>query len=126
MKARAPRARIVGVEPELAATLTAARWAGGPVAVEHVPTLADALAPPSVGALTYAVCAELVDEVITLSEDELLAGLRVAYAEAKLACEVGGAAAIAALVAGRLPAEGPTVLVASGGNIAPDQLRALL
>jgi len=75
---------------------------------------------------TYRICADLVDEVITLTEDELLEGLRVAYADCKLACEVGGAAAIAALCAGKLTSDGPLVVVASGGNVASEQLRELL
>ena len=126
VKERVPQAWIVGVEPERAATLTAALEAGGPALVEHAGTLADALAPPSVGELTYEVCSRLVDDVVVLSEDELVAGLRVAVAECKLAAEVGGAAGIAALVAGQVPAEGPVVVVVSGGNIAPDKLRELL
>jgi len=126
VKAKAPRTRIVGVEPALAATLTAALEAGGPAEVAHVPTLADALAPPAVGAHTYRICAKLVDEVITLTEDELVEGLRVSYTECKLACEVGGAAAVAALCAGKVTRDGPLALVVSGGNIAREQLRDLL
>jgi threonine dehydratase len=126
VKARAPEARIVAVEPERAATLTAALAAGGPVQVEHQATLADALAPPSVGELPFAIASRLVDDVVTLSEDELVGGLRVAYADCKLACEVGGAAAIAALAGGRVDGPAPIVAVASGGNIAPADLVALL
>jgi threonine dehydratase len=126
VKAARPRARIVAVEPADAATLSAALGAGKLVEVPHGGTAADALAPPSVGERPLAVCRELVDEVVVLSEDELRAGLRAAYADAKLACEVGGAAAIAALVTGRIDPGGPTVLVASGGNIAAAELCRLL
>jgi threonine dehydratase len=126
LQARCPDARIVAVEPENAATLTAALAAGGPVAIDHVPTLADALAPPSVGEITYEVCAELVDDVVALTEDQLVDGLRVAHRDCKLACETGGAAAIAAVVAGQVPSDGPVVLVVSGGNIAPEALKQLL
>jgi threonine dehydratase len=52
--------------------------------------------------------------------------LLYAYREAKLACEVGGAAAVAALLSGRIRAPGPTVVVISGGNIAPADLARLL
>jgi threonine dehydratase len=124
--ARHPAARIVAVEPRLAATLTAGLAAGEPVAAEPGPTLADALAPPSAGTIAIDVCTRLVEEVVVLDEDELRAGLRFAYAECKLACEAGGAAAIAALVAGRVRARGATVVVASGGNIAPDVLAGVL
>jgi threonine dehydratase len=126
LEARCPDARIVAVEPENAATLTAALAAGGPVAIDHIPTLADALAPPSVGEITYEVCAELVDDVVALTEDQLVEGLRIAHRDCKLACETGGAAAIAAVVAGQVPSDGPVLLVVSGGNIAPEALKQLL
>jgi threonine dehydratase len=125
-KAHDPSIRVVGVEPERAATLTAALEAGEPVAVEPTGTAADALAPPAVGAANLAVCRDLVDEVITLSEADLAAGLRVAYADVKLACEAGGSAAIAAVVSGAVAVTGPTVLIASGGNITRETLLELL
>jgi len=126
VKARAPAARIVGAEPALAATLSAALAEGRPVQIDHQGTLADSLAPPVIGEIAFGVCSQLVDDVVRLSEDELIAGLRVAYAECKLACEVGGAAAIAALITGRLEGDGPVILVVSGGNVAPSDLCALL
>jgi threonine dehydratase len=121
-----PRARIVAVEPERAATLSAAFDAGGPVQIALIGTAADALAPPSVGALNFAVCRELVDDVVRLSEDDLAAGLRFAYAELKLACEAGGAAAIAAVATGAVVCNGPTAVIASGGNITREALVKLL
>ena len=127
VKARRPDARIVGVEPVNSAALTAGLAAGTPVRpATTAPTIADALTPPTAGVHTIAICSQLVDEVITLDEDELRAGLRCTYGEAKLACEAGGAAAVAALVAGKAGAAGPTVVVVSGGNIAPADLARLL
>jgi threonine dehydratase len=126
LRAHRPDIRIVAVEPEWAATLTAALAAGAPVEVPHRATCADALAPPAVGALNLSLCRELVDAVVTVSEEDLAAGLRAAYADLKLACEPGGAAAVAAIVSGAVAPAGPTVLVASGGNVDPDLLRRLL
>ena len=126
VKQRIPGVRVVGVEPRNAQTLTAALAAGRPVNVELPGTAADSLAPAAVGANNFAICRELVDEVLTLSEDDLLRGLRAAYSDLKLAAEVGGAAAVAALVSGAVVPHGPTVLVVSGGNIAAGQLRRLL
>ena len=126
LKAHDPGVRVIAVEPEWAPTLTEGLRAGAPVAVPHRATMADALAPPEVGALNLAICRELVDDVVTLSEDQLAEGLRIAYADLKLACEAGGSAAVAALAAGAVRPEGPAVLIASGGNIAPDLLRSLL
>lgn len=126
LKAHAPGVRIVAVEPEGAPTLTEGLRAGAPVSVAHRATMADALAPPDVGALNLEICRKLVDDVVTLSEDELAAGLRIAYADLKLACEAGGSAAIAAMAAAAVQPERPAALIASGGNIDPDLLRSLL
>jgi threonine dehydratase len=127
VKARQPQARVIGVEPGNAATLTAGLAAGGPVRpAQTAPTIADALAPPTAGTHTVAIASRLVDEVVTLGEEQLRAGLLYAYREAKLACEPGGAAAVAALLSGRISAPGPTVVVISGGNIAPADLARLL
>jgi threonine dehydratase len=127
VKARRPDARVIGVEPRNAATLTAGLAAGEPVRPpDWGPTIADALAPPTAGVHAVAICARLVDEVVTLDEEELRAGLRCTYGDAKLACEAGGAAAVAALVAGKIDAPGPMVVVVSGGNIAPAELARLL
>jgi threonine dehydratase len=127
VKARRPEARVIGVEPVNSAALTAGLAAGAPVRPPHsAPTIADALTPPTAGMHTIAICSQLVDEVVTLDEDELRAGLLCAYSDAKLACEAGGAAAIAALVAGKAGAAAPMVVVVSGGNIAPADLARLL
>jgi threonine dehydratase len=127
VKARLPHVRIIGVEPRNSAALTAGLAAGAPVRpATTAATSADALTPPTAGVHTIAICSQLVDEVVTLDEEELRAGLLCAYREAKLACEAGGAAAVAALVAGRVDAAGPMVVVVSGGNIAPADLARLL
>jgi threonine dehydratase len=127
VKARRPDARVIGVEPINSAALSAGLAAGEPVRPETAaPTIADALTPPTAGVHTIAIASRMVDEVLTLDEDELRAGLQRAYRDAKLACEAGGAAAIAALIAGKVRGDGPTAVVVSGGNIAPADLARLL
>ena len=67
-----PGVRIVGVEPEGAPTLTRALANGGPVPLEHVSTIADGLSAPFAGALTYELVRDLVDDVVIVSDEEIL------------------------------------------------------
>jgi threo-3-hydroxy-L-aspartate ammonia-lyase len=118
---------MIGVEPEGAAGLTAALLAGAVVPI--VPqTIADGLAAPFTGEHCLAVCRERVDEVILVSDEEIRGAFRFLYRRAKLACEPAGAAATAALLAGKVRLEqGETVVaVVSGGNAAPETASAIL
>ena len=92
------------------------------------PTIADALTAPAIGELCLRVCAEHVDEVVHVSEEEILAGMRFLYERAKLACEAGAAVGVAALLAGKLSdlGDGPVVAVISGGNITPQAAASVL
>jgi threonine dehydratase len=109
--------RVVGVEPEGAATLTAALAAGAPVPIEPR-TMADGLGAPITGEGTLEIVRERVDEIVLVDEEEIAEGVRFLYGRAKLACEPAGAAAVAALLAGKVtsPAGAPVVAVVSGGN----------
>ena len=93
--------------------------AGRPVEVEELPTLADSLGG-GIGLdnrLTFAMCRDLLDDVILLSEDEIAAGIRHAYAQEREIVEGAGAVGIAALLAGKVRVSGPTVVLLSGRNI---------
>ncbi|MGH3065493.1 MAG: threonine ammonia-lyase [Gaiellaceae bacterium] len=109
--------RVVGVEPEGAPSLTAALAAGSPVRIEPR-SIADGLNAPFTGEGTLEVCRERVAEVVLVSDDEIEEGMRFVYTRAKLACEPAGAAAVAALLAGKIELEpgAPVVAVVSGGN----------
>jgi threonine dehydratase len=118
-KALKPGIRIVAVEPAAAAGLSAALAAGRPVDVPVRPTLADGLAVGRVGAIPFAIAAPLVDQVVTVGEDDIaLAVLRLLELE-KTVVEGAGAAPLAALLAGRCPdlAGRRVVLLLCGGNI---------
>jgi threonine dehydratase len=119
--------RIVGVEPEGAASLTAALAAGKPVPIQPS-SIADGLAAPFAGEHSLAVVRERVDEVVLVTEEEIEQGFRFLYGRAKLACEPAGAASTAALLAGKIALEaGETVVaVVSGGNAAPETASAIL
>ncbi len=127
VRASSEGALVVGVEPEGAASMKRSLAAGAPVTLERVETIADGLRPVKPGELTFRHCRALVDRVVTVSDDEIRQGVAWCFAR-RLVVEPSGAAAVAAVVGGRVPDEvgRPTVAVISGGNIGWRQLGALL
>jgi threonine dehydratase len=115
-----PDARIIGVEPELSTAMHSALAAGERVEVTPA-SIADGLSAPHAGRMALAICRQLVDHVVLVSEAEIRAGFRFLYERAKLAAEPAGAVATAALLAGKvsLDAGSSVVAVVSGGNVAP-------
>jgi threonine dehydratase len=91
-------------------------------------TIADALRADQVGALPLRHLLEYVDDIVTVTEDEIRAAVRRLALEARLIAEPGGAVAVAACLFRRkeLPAAGTTVAVMSGGNIDPGMLLDIL
>ncbi len=115
-----PSARVVAVELEAGPGLGPALAAGKPVPVKRpADTLADGMTPPFVGALPLSIVREAVDEIVTVTEDEIVEGMRLLLTRAKLYVEGSGAAAVAALLAGkvRFAAGTRVVAIVSGGNI---------
>jgi len=131
VRARCPGAAVVGVEPALAADARESLRRGQRVswpAADVQRTVADALRVEEVGALTFAHLRELVAGIVTVTEDEMLAAIRLLAYQARLVAEPGGAAAVAAWLYHRdeLPPAATTVAVLSGGNIDPALLAATL
>ena len=129
VKALAPSARIVGVEPELAGDLAEGFAQGRLVewsAERTGRTIADSLRGVALSPLTWAHVQALVDDVVTVTDADLLAAMRVLATGSRLVAEPGGAAAVAAYLAGVVPLSGPTVAVVSGGNVDPAVLRRAL
>jgi threonine dehydratase len=124
IKAIAPRVRIVAVELAAGPGLGPALAAGKPVPAPRPPdTLADGMTPPFVGALPLAIAREAVDAVVTVSEAEIIDAMLLLMTRAKLYVEGSGAAATAALVAGKLElaAGARVVAIVSGGNVDPER-----
>ena len=131
IRASRPGAAVVGVEPELAADARESFRRGERVAwpaADVHRTIADALTVEQVGALPFAHIRELVTDMITVTEDEMLDAVRLLAARARLIAEPGGAAAVAACLfrSGELPRAKTPVAVLSGGNIDPRLLARLL
>ena len=114
-----PGARIVAVELEEGPGLAPALAAGKPVPVRRPPTIADGMTPPFVGALPLAIAREAVDEIVSVTEAEILEGMRMLMTRAKLYVEGSGAAATAALLAGKIRVTPGcrAVAIVSGGNV---------
>ena len=127
VKGLKPATRVIGVEPETSNAMDAALQAGAPVHIDPI-SIADGLNAPFAGDNTFPIDRDLVDEVVLVSEAELADATRFLYGRAKLACEPAGAAATAALLAGKVPHEQgeSVVVVVSGGNVAPATAVAIL
>jgi threonine dehydratase len=129
VKAINPRARVVGVEPELAADATESFRRGARVswdAARVTRTVCDGVRTQGVGALNWNVIAQLVDDFVTVSEDAVLEATRFYALEAKLAVEPTGALTLAALRSGAISDTGKTVCMISGGNFDPAWYGALI
>jgi threonine dehydratase len=128
VKALCPGARVIGVEPEAGDDYARSLAAGRRVSIAMPDTIADSLRLTVPGELTFAINRTLLDGVLTVSDDELIAAMRFAFERLKLVVEPGGAAALAALLAHRveLAADSRVGVVLSGGNVDPATFSGLL
>jgi threonine dehydratase len=119
LRALRPQVQVIGVEPERAACFTQALYSGGPVRVQTSTTLADGLAVAEAGRVTYANAAPWVDDVVTVSEEELGEAIAVLAETEGAVVEGAGAASLAALLSGKVPSLSGkrVVLPLTGGNI---------
>jgi len=127
MRETRPDLRIIGVEPEGANAMRRSLDAGSPQRVEPR-TVADGLAAPMAGAMTYDAVRRYVDDVVVVSDDQIVSALRDILLYAKLVVEPAGAAGLAALVTGKVRADAGSevVVVLSGGNVDLERLKGLL
>ena len=119
IRSERPDVHIVGVQAETAAAYPPSLRDGHPVNVPIESTMADGIAVAQPGILPFAVIAEQVDEVITVSEESLSQSLLMLLERAKMLVEPSGAAGVAAILENPTRFEGPIVSVLSGGNIDP-------
>jgi threonine dehydratase len=113
------RVRIVGVQAERAAAYVESLEAGEPTTIVTQPTIADGIAVARPGDLPFSIIRETVDEVVTVSEDDIARAMIMLLERAKLVVEPAGAVATAAIMTGLVASDGPTVAILSGGNIDP-------
>ena len=126
-KGLAPRVRVVGVEPEAADETRRSLAAGERVRIPVPRTIADGLQVTEPGRLTFEVNRRLVDEIVTVSDDEIVAAMAFLFDRAKLVTEPSGAVGVAALLAGRIDVAGARVgVVISGGNVGVERFCELV
>lgn len=119
--------RVVGVEAAVSTALSASVRAGGDVEVSVGDSIADGiLGNLERGSVTVGIIAEHVDSLVTVTEDELHAAIRYLVAQRGVVAEGAGAAAVAALLAGKVDVTGQAVAVVSGRNIALPTLAKIL
>ena len=131
IKSLKPDAKVIGVEPELAADAQASFRVGHIVkfpAEQVLSTSADGLRSQYVGTITFEHIRRYVDDVVTVSEDDILNAVKILAENPKTAAEPSGAVATAAWLFHResLPKSDLTVAVISGGNIDPELLKKVL
>jgi threonine dehydratase len=125
-KALLPWIRVVGVEPEAADDTRRSRAAGERVRIEVPRTIADGLQATEPGRLTFEVNRRLLDEVLTVTDEQILAAMAFLFDRLKLVTEPSGAVAPAALLAGKLAGAGRIGAIVSGGNVGARRFAELL
>jgi threonine dehydratase len=126
IKSARPDVRVVGVQAAGAAAFPASLRSGRPTPLDSMSTIADGIAVGCPGDLTYRMVRELVDDIVTVSEDALSRALLLCLERAKLVVEPAGVAAVAAVMDDPQRFEPPVVAVLSGGNIDPVLLLRVL
>ncbi len=124
-----PSARIIGAEPELAGDAAESFRQGRRVSwspVDTARTVADGLRVPRVGALPWRHIQEYVDDIVTVTEEQILDAVRLLALRSRLVAEPSGAVSLAAIRSGAAQVEGSTVAVVSGGNVDPTLLARVL
>ena len=120
IKLASPAARVIGVEPMTADVVTQSLAKGEPLHIPYPKTIADGLAAPFTGAHNLRHIRAFVDEVVRVSDDDILRAQRLVIERSKLATEPSGAAPFAALLAkaAKVPDGARVVCIVSGGNSA--------
>ncbi len=127
VKALKPSCLVIGVQSEQSNAMEQSLDKGEVVTLSSVNTLADGTAVKRPGDLTFAVCRECVDEMISVSEEQVAEAIRVLHNRCGVTAEGAGALPVAAVLSGKVALDGKkTVCVISGGNIDPGVLQSVL
>jgi threonine dehydratase len=118
LKYTRPQVEVIGVESYAAPSLTEALKAKKPVPIKPQPTCADSLAPRITGDISFEVATDRIRQVVLVTEEDLIEGVRYSLEELRLVVEPGGVAGISALLAGKAKIKGGSVcVVVSGSNL---------
>ena len=114
-----PKVRVIGLSMDRGAAMHAALAAGRPVEVTEVASLADSLGG-GIGQdnrLTFALCRDLLDDVVLVTEAEIYRALQTVYYQDRIVCEGACVVGVAALLAGKIALDGPTATIITGRNL---------
>ena len=113
-----PNVKIYGVQAAGAASMVKSQQEGTPITLDQAETFADGIAVKHPGDITYQLVEQYVDEIVTVSEDEIAAAILALIEKQKVIAEGAGAVSVAAVLFHKLPVEGKKVVcIVSGGNI---------
>jgi threo-3-hydroxy-L-aspartate ammonia-lyase len=125
LRSVSPTTRIVGVEPEASPDVQRSFRAGKRVSVPISPSIADGQLLETPGEITFGVIASLVDEIVTVTDTEIIDAMRLLFERAKLVVEPSGASAFAAVLAGRVRGDRIGVVL-SGSNVSAERFAELM
>lgn len=120
------RVRVIGVQAEPAAAYPPSLAAGEPTTIVTRPTIADGIAVARPGELPFDIIRECVDEVVTVTDDDIARAIIVLLERAKIVAEPAGAVTTAAIMTGAVKNAGQTVAIVSGGNVDPMVLERVI
>lgn len=127
IKTLRPDVKVYGVQASGAPSMERSIHAGERVRLDSVSTIADGIAVKEPGSLTYEICRQYVDDIVTVSDDETAAAILALMERKKMVAEGAGAVAVAAILAGKLPVKGKKVVaLVSGGNIDVNMLNRVI
>lgn len=113
-----PACKVIGVEPELADDAVRSFKSGELHTVHNPPTIADGLRTPSLGKVTFPLVRKYVDDMVTVSEEEIIRTMYYLWTRLKIVVEPSGAVSLAPLFCRKLPVAGKRVgIILSGGNV---------
>lgn len=118
--------RVVGVQSANTAAFQPSLEAGEPVTIQARPTIADGIAVARPGDLTFQFVQKYVDEIVTVTDDDIAKAIVMLLERTKLVVEPAGATGVAAILAGKIASVGPIATILSGGNIDPLLLQRVI
>ena len=127
IKTLRPDVKVYGVQSSGAPSMAESLKEGKLCHLNDVSTIADGIAVKEPGVNTFEMCNKYVDEVVTVSDDEIAAAILALIEKQKIVAEGAGAVSVAAVMFGKLPVEGKkTVCLVSGGNIDVNTLNRVI
>jgi threonine dehydratase len=122
---RGKKINVIAIQAEAAAAYPVSLAAGKPVAIKMSPTIADGIAVGKPGQIPFDLISQHVDQIVTVTEDEMAKAMVIVMEKSKLVVEAGGAVGVAAILANKVKLSGTTAVILSGGNIDPLLLHGL-